>query len=378
MSLKLNNMVIESRSSDNFINATQLCKAGGKKFGHWFQLDQTKRLISSLEASFKSSIAIAIPKVVDIQNGGNHSGSWIHPKLAVHLATWLSPEFALQVSDWVLELLSTGTVTIDPSETIKQLEDALAREREAHQKTERKVLRMKDFNETRKHLAKTQVIYLASSKAYQAQNRYKIGGCTTMRTLKSRFSQYNTGRPTDDAFFCTHMWSVHSFTMIEKIAKVVLDEYRDHRTEMYHIHGNALVQVLEFIIQNAGESNEWFNENFKVFDDMTLCDEPIEFPPLTFRSTLSITAGDRSVDVVDITGWDDCKIQQEIDLILETYRNLKNLDKLQENIPIVWGELATIIKQMYKKAKMTDWREAFKVVIPRRSERLQIKGLKCG
>lgn len=56
MSLKLNNVVIESRSSDNFIDATQLCKAGGKKFNNWFQLDTTKRLITLLENSTNSKL----------------------------------------------------------------------------------------------------------------------------------------------------------------------------------------------------------------------------------------------------------------------------------------------------------------------------------
>ena len=40
--LTLNDVVVVSRSSDNYINATQLCKAGNKKFNHWISLDSTK------------------------------------------------------------------------------------------------------------------------------------------------------------------------------------------------------------------------------------------------------------------------------------------------------------------------------------------------
>lgn len=47
--LVLNNIVIISRSEDNFINATQLCKAGNKKFNDWYRLDTTKELIKELE-----------------------------------------------------------------------------------------------------------------------------------------------------------------------------------------------------------------------------------------------------------------------------------------------------------------------------------------
>ena len=58
--LVLSGIVIESRESDNFINATQLCKAGGKRFNNWYQLDSTKELIKELENSLNL-------KVVDIK-----------------------------------------------------------------------------------------------------------------------------------------------------------------------------------------------------------------------------------------------------------------------------------------------------------------------
>ena len=47
--LVLSGIVIEYRKSDNFINATQLCKAGGKRFGDWISLKTTKELIKELE-----------------------------------------------------------------------------------------------------------------------------------------------------------------------------------------------------------------------------------------------------------------------------------------------------------------------------------------
>lgn len=40
--LILNNIVIDSRECDNFINATQMCKAGEKQFNDWYRLDHTK------------------------------------------------------------------------------------------------------------------------------------------------------------------------------------------------------------------------------------------------------------------------------------------------------------------------------------------------
>ena len=42
----LNNQIIQFREIDNYINATQLCKAGGKKFNDWLRFDTTKKLIN--------------------------------------------------------------------------------------------------------------------------------------------------------------------------------------------------------------------------------------------------------------------------------------------------------------------------------------------
>jgi hypothetical protein len=100
MSLTLNNIAIESRAEDNFINATQLCKAGGKKFKDWDRLDSTKELIKELE---KSIGVDANCKLIDKKVGGSHSGSWVHPDLAVPLAQWISPAFTIQVSKWIRE-----------------------------------------------------------------------------------------------------------------------------------------------------------------------------------------------------------------------------------------------------------------------------------
>jgi hypothetical protein len=156
----LNNISIESRDSDNFINATQLCKAGGREFNKWFRLDETKELIRALEDALAkeiekscmdksidhssneiensmrfqnedmyllevdSTISENITKksiLIDIKKGGgkNALGSWIHPDLAVPLAQWISPAFGIQVSRWIRELLLTGSVNCcsKPSKT---------------------------------------------------------------------------------------------------------------------------------------------------------------------------------------------------------------------------------------------------------------------
>jgi uncharacterized CHY-type Zn-finger protein len=47
--LILNDVIILSRVEDNYINATQLCKAGNKKFNDWVRLNSFGELINELE-----------------------------------------------------------------------------------------------------------------------------------------------------------------------------------------------------------------------------------------------------------------------------------------------------------------------------------------
>jgi hypothetical protein len=135
--ITLNGITVLARE-DGFINATAMCKAGGKQFKHWNCLESTKELIKVLE-----KVKMGIPTDLDMTNDrlvgeptnlnrkqfivtivtgpNNKRGSWIHPDLAVQLGQWISPEFAIQVSSWVRELALTGSVVVGNEKTHYQL-----------------------------------------------------------------------------------------------------------------------------------------------------------------------------------------------------------------------------------------------------------------
>ena len=119
--IKLNGISVLSRE-DGFINATQLCKAGGKLFANWYQLDGTKELITELGSHLSENliIGISVIKFVDTTRG-KYGSSWIHPDLAIQLAQWISPKFALQVSRWIIELSITGIVKVGEEKTSQEL-----------------------------------------------------------------------------------------------------------------------------------------------------------------------------------------------------------------------------------------------------------------
>jgi len=113
--LELNGIVIQCRE-DGYINATKLCKAGGKRFKHWNSLESTKELVNAL------FLKVGIPtfRLID-STKGRYGGSWIHPDLAIQLAQWISPVFALQVSGWVREIALTGSVVLRHEKNTEEL-----------------------------------------------------------------------------------------------------------------------------------------------------------------------------------------------------------------------------------------------------------------
>jgi hypothetical protein len=96
--------VVRQRMRDGYINATAMCKAAGKLWGHYNENENTKAFLMELEAD----IGIPISELVQSVKGGfpDMQGTWVHPYVAIHLAQWLSPRFAVRVSQWVHEWMT--------------------------------------------------------------------------------------------------------------------------------------------------------------------------------------------------------------------------------------------------------------------------------
>jgi hypothetical protein len=106
ISRRVDGSVIEQRQIDGYINATAMCSAAGRLFGHYAENRTVKAFLRELE----SVIGIPITELIQSVRGGSAQGTWVHPKVAIHLAQWLSPRFAVQVSEWVYDWM-TGRVS---------------------------------------------------------------------------------------------------------------------------------------------------------------------------------------------------------------------------------------------------------------------------
>lgn len=90
------------------INATEMAKPFCKKPYDWLRTDQATEIIQALSASKKCEAT----DLINVINGGNNFGTWMHEDVALLFAQWLSPEFYIWCNDRIKELLTTGKTSI--------------------------------------------------------------------------------------------------------------------------------------------------------------------------------------------------------------------------------------------------------------------------
>jgi len=120
---------IRQRSSDGYFDSTAMCKATGKKIKNYrcnnatqeFLIALSKKLETPIESQRQNSALDGNKGLMEITRGGNNAGTWIHSRVAIHLAIWCNPEFAVLVTDWVYELLTKGTVSLNPNKSHQEI-----------------------------------------------------------------------------------------------------------------------------------------------------------------------------------------------------------------------------------------------------------------
>lgn len=84
----------------DFVNATQMCKASGKKLNKYFEYSKTKPFLDELEHVHPLKVNGGLGHVIAIQGAayGDMQGTWVSFQVAMNLAQWISPEFAAWAS----------------------------------------------------------------------------------------------------------------------------------------------------------------------------------------------------------------------------------------------------------------------------------------
>lgn len=95
---------------NGYVNATAMCKANGKSWGHYWETKKAKSFAKTVTASV-IGITISdkpIDAVVIVQGGEDPTiqGTWVHPNVAIHLAMWISDDFALWATEVLLHVIN--------------------------------------------------------------------------------------------------------------------------------------------------------------------------------------------------------------------------------------------------------------------------------
>ncbi len=102
---------IRMRNSDGYFNGKDMIKINSKKImADYLRNQQTKEFVKELEKEVGGNFHLPLIEV--ITKGANENrGTWVHPKIAIHLAMWISPTFSVKVIDWVHRFLN-GDITL--------------------------------------------------------------------------------------------------------------------------------------------------------------------------------------------------------------------------------------------------------------------------
>ena len=118
-----NNQAISQRANDNYFNATQMCQSVDKRLNDYFSnkatIDFTKALANKTGIPAISKFGTNQALIVSRQG----YGTWVHERVAVHLAMWADPNFAVQVTEWVTDWYKTKENPVNtPSDTEARLD----------------------------------------------------------------------------------------------------------------------------------------------------------------------------------------------------------------------------------------------------------------
>lgn len=210
-----NDMYVESRE-DGYINITNLCKAGGKLFGHWNSLDRTRSYLKALS----SDIGITISALITHQTGsGSEQKTWVHPYVAINIAQWISPQFDAKISSWIYEVMLTGKIDIGKTKSFQQL---LLKNKE--QKIKIQYLTKKYVKlQPRIQYTEQNVIYILTTPSHKKEGKYILGKAAN---LTNRLSVYNK---TDEheVIYYQSCGDEETMSIVEQFVFQRLKDYRE-------------------------------------------------------------------------------------------------------------------------------------------------------
>lgn len=263
----------------------------------------------------------------------------------------------------------------------EESEQKYLREKEALEKSTAQLNRLHAFNQellTYKRLtSKDEIIYIVSTYTYARQGLFKVG---RTKTMGARNSTNNTSHAQGDKVKVLAEFKVNCASVVEKNIHQKLAGLRPSpQDEHFLCPFDLLHDIISIICDNDASQCEVVNKlidtvarlRVQEFDER---DWTRRVDMSVFDDALYIGIGKNTVALNDVSDWSEERKAKEVEAIFNMYQKHRQLAELQGHI-IEWKDIASIIKGLHVKPRMTVWRNIFKEEVPRRSERLKIRGL---
>jgi hypothetical protein len=113
-----------------YVNATQMCAANGKLWGHYKERKSTKAYWLELS----NDIGIPISSlIIEVEGRGSVQGTWVYPEVAIDLAQWVSIPFRIWANRTLMKVMFSSEVEQEPIPEPEKPPKALAPSHEAAQ-----------------------------------------------------------------------------------------------------------------------------------------------------------------------------------------------------------------------------------------------------
>jgi hypothetical protein len=364
------NAAIRQRITDGYLNATDMCKANKKLYGHWYSLGSTKEYLNELS----SDIGIPISELIQIKKGGksNQQGTWIHPYAATNLAQWLSPKFAVFVSKLVVRYISGDITLIDEikknNELLQsQLQTQLIELKEKEDQLNRLHIIQKELLTYKKMISKDETIYIVSTATYARQGIFKIG--RTKTAMKFRSSGHNNTHIGGDKVKVLKEFKVNDCVLVErnihtKLRGLLIDGEKEFVMCPYDL----LESIVDLIVNNDDEENDAVNKIVDVVYKLkqsafNAVNWTQGIPDDIFVETLTIIQGDEKIADLDISAWSEVHKKQFVLTCLKEYIKIQN-NINDDQFQIMWKTFQVFLAEQLpvpkSKFKVKEWKPIVK------------------
>jgi prophage antirepressor-like protein len=265
--------------------------------------------------------------------------------------TWVFEEYTLRQE---LTKAISDKVANDKQLAAKDAE--LAQALADKELADKKAIHFKKMADRQKAREKNHVVYVATTKTYALNNRFKIGGVKSMSLLKGRLSTYNSGRPIGDKMYYAHIVSCVNYTHLEAKIKEVLGAHREvEDAEVYNLHYNDVKFFVDFL---STRYNEEIDPHETRIDELVanvlnlkpVVPEPIVLNGAELRSV--INGRPSSTVKVDFDAMDEIEQNEWLKRVLREVKDSKSGDTITIERRSLFDEMERNYAAKFNKTRM--------------------------